>query len=191
MAAQQLSGCFWLTVWLWSQWTNSCMLWRRKRPGKEVIKDGLRMPSRNDCQGSPNQPSLWEERWGQGACRARLPLEREDLSTPGCVPLKPLILCALSTPLSSCSSRAVAELATSNQAAACAVGRGSEPAPSPALLLAGCTWQGFRSSSQEGAEMPVAPRDICPHGRHTASAQLRLTAQHSRSLLLLCARFCV
>lgn len=57
--------------------------------------------------------------WGH---RAHLSLDRGDLSAPGCVALKPLILGALSSPMSSCSSRAAAELAASNQAAACVVG---------------------------------------------------------------------
>lgn len=45
-------------------------------------KDGHRMPSRNDCQGSPKQPLLWEERRGQGACQNPL-LETQGSLVPG------------------------------------------------------------------------------------------------------------
>lgn len=139
-----------------------------------MLKDeprGRRIPSRNDCQGSPKQPSLWEERWGQGACRSPV-LGTQGSPVPGKKGPQHSRLCGFEalglgcfqTSMGSCSSRAVTELATSNQAAACALGWGSDPAPSPALLLAGCLWQGFRTSSQEGAEVTQRAcdsRDIC------------------------------
>lgn len=133
----------------WSQRTNPWMLWRRKRPGEETpwprmgigcqAEMTVREAQNNHCRGrrdggrGPARTPCWRH-------RAHLSLERGDLSTAGCVALNPLILGALSTPMSSCSSRAAAELATSHQAGACAVA-GAQIQP-PALL---CRWQDARS----------------------------------------------